>query len=236
MKGLERILELQEIDLAIDRHTSRRTELESGRAIAEARARLETLENQIGEIRLALDSVVREQTRLESEVQSLEMKIGAEEKRLYDGSVANPKELESIQSEIAGLKGRKKRVEDDVLGQMERREELEVRLPPLESDREEATRRFAELESTSAEELVDIAKALEERAAERERLLPEYDEDLLDLYESLRSSKKGVAAAALVDGVCQGCHQKLSPLELSRMKKVEGIWRCDYCRRILIPT
>ncbi len=40
--------------------------------------------------------------------------------------------------------------------------------------------------------------------------------------------------AALVDGVCQGCHQKLSPMELDRLKRASGVRRCDYCRRILV--
>jgi predicted nucleic acid-binding Zn-ribbon protein len=43
-----------------------------------------------------------------------------------------------------------------------------------------------------------------------------------------------VAAVALVDGVCQGCHEKLSSVELVRVKRTEGIARCEYCRRILV--
>jgi predicted nucleic acid-binding Zn-ribbon protein len=73
-----------------------------------------------------------------------------------------------------------------------------------------------------------------QRNAERAGLLPSFDEDLLDLYEDLRRQKRGVGAAALVDGVCQGCHQKLSAMELSRLKKVQGVKRCEYCRRILV--
>jgi alkylation response protein AidB-like acyl-CoA dehydrogenase len=60
------------------------------------------------------------------------------------------------------------------------------------------------------------------------------DPELLELYEDLRPQKKGVAAVALVDGVCQGCHEKLSSVELDRVKRTEGIARCEYCRRILV--
>ncbi|MBI2237830.1 MAG: hypothetical protein HYU54_04795, partial [Actinobacteria bacterium] len=62
----------------------------------------------------------------------------------------------------------------------------------------------------------------------------EIDEELLELYEDLRAQKKGIGAAALVDGVCQGCHEKLSALELDRLRKTEGVKRCEYCRRIVI--
>jgi predicted nucleic acid-binding Zn-ribbon protein len=73
-------------------------------------------------------------------------------------------------------------------------------------------------------------------ATERAGLAAGIDEELLELYDDLRASKKGVGAAALVDGVCQGCHEKLSALELDKLKKTEGVKRCDYCRRILIDA
>ena len=88
----------------------------------------------------------------------------------------------------------------------------------------------------SAAELEDIGRSLASRIGERELLVAEFDPELLELYEDLRRQKKGVGAAALVDGVCQGCHQKLSAMELDRLKRTEGVKRCEYCRRILIFT
>lgn len=234
MKGIERLLELQELDLSADRLVARREEIESGQELAEARRRQEELEHRLGEIRMALDAVNGEQTRLEGDAAMLAQKAEAEEKRLYDGSVANPKELESIQAELKSLGQRRSRLDDGILEQMERREQLESGLPQLEAEVAEARARVAEIETSSETELVEIAAALEERAEERAKLVQELDGELVDLYDDLRSKKKGVGAAALVDGVCLGCRQQLSPLELDRIKKVEGVRRCDYCRRILI--
>lgn len=233
---MDRLLELQELDLSVDRLEARREEIESGQELAEARRRQEGLEQRLGEVRMALDAVNGEQTRLEGDAGTIAQKAEAEEKRLYDGSVANPKELEAIQAELKNLGARKTRLEDGILEQMERREQLEGGLPQLETEVAEARARAAEIESSSETELREIASALQERAGERATIVRDIDEELLDLYEDLRSKKKGVGAAALVDGVCQGCRQQLSPLELDRIKKVEGVRRCDYCRRILIPA
>jgi predicted nucleic acid-binding Zn-ribbon protein len=233
-RGVDRLIELQEIDMAIDRLESRRRDLEGGDEVAQARRGAEAAEERLGELRLALDSVVREQTRLESEADSLERKIDAEQRRLYDGSVANPKELEAIQHEVANLRQRKGRVEDDILSQMERREDMEGRLPTLEAELQEARDRLAEIESGSEREFTDVSVGLDSRREERNALVPSFDEELLELYEDLRASKKGIGAARLLDGVCQGCHQKLSALELDRIKRSEGIRRCEYCRRILV--
>ncbi|MGH2766782.1 MAG: zinc ribbon domain-containing protein [Actinomycetota bacterium] len=234
MKGYERLLELQELDLSIDRLEARRREIESGEEVEEARLRAERAEERVGELRMALDSIGKEEMRLENDVSSLDQRIRAEQGRLYDGSVTNPKELQAIQAEVTNLAARKGRLEDEELDQMERREELEKRLPPLEVEMNEGREAMAELETSSERELAEIARSLADRRAERERLVPEFDEELLELYEDLRAGKRGVGAVALKDGVCQGCHEKLSPLYLDRLKRGEGIRRCEYCRRILV--
>jgi predicted nucleic acid-binding Zn-ribbon protein len=234
MRGLDRILRLQELDSSIDRLIARSEELEDGEELRAAGVKVQELEDRAGEIRLGLDSQRREQERLETEVASLDAKVGAEERRLYDGSVANPKELGSIQAEVSSLRNRKGRIEDEVLEQMERREEMEGRLPPLESELAEARENLAKVDSELAEEVRETRQSLAELRSEREALAPEFDEELLELYEDLRAQKRGIGAAALENGVCSGCHQKLSPLELERIKHAEGIRRCEYCRRILV--
>jgi predicted nucleic acid-binding Zn-ribbon protein len=234
MTGPDRVLDLQELDLSIDRLEARRADLEGGREVQEGRRLVDEVEGRVGTLRLELDAVTREQDRFEAEAASLAARMSAEERRMYDGSVANPKELEALQAEVASLRNRKSRIEDEVLARMEQREELDGRLPPLEQELAGARERLAQVEASSERELGEIAGALRTRRAERAAVAAELDEELLELYEDLRPQKKGVAAAALRDGVCQGCHQKLSALELDRIKKNQGIRRCEYCRRILV--
>lgn len=233
-KGAGRILELQELDLSIDRLNARRELLESGEDLRTARSRLAAAESRLGELKLSIDEVARDQRRLEQDVDSLDRKIEAENKRLIDGTVANPKELQSIQAEVQNLRGRKGRMEDQLIELMERREDLDSSLGPIEAEVAEHRDRVAEIEESQVSELAEIEQALRERTAERERLLPAFDEELLELYTDLRRQKKGVGAVALIDSVCQGCHQKLSPMYLERLKRTEGIRRCEYCRRILV--
>jgi predicted nucleic acid-binding Zn-ribbon protein len=76
----------------------------------------------------------------------------------------------------------------------------------------------------------EIGRGSQERTALVEAIAPV----LVELYDDLRPQKKGVAAAALVDGVCQGCHETLSAVELDHVKHAEGVPRCEHCRRILV--
>ena len=231
---MERILELQSLDSAVDRLDARRAQLQAGAEVSAVRSQTEDVERDLGELRLAMDEVQRTQSRLEHDVDSMNLKSAAEQKRMYDGSVANAKELEAIQHEIASLNDRRSRTEDELLELMERREDLEARASSLERDAGEMRARLEEVGGESVRELERTEADLTERRAERERLAPEFDDELLELYEDLRRQKKGIAAAALVDGVCQACHEQLSALELARLKKTDGVRRCEHCRRIVV--
>lgn len=235
-KGLGRLLELQGIDLELDRLRSRRRELEGGEEQRAARRAAEDAESRLGEARMQIDEVTREQRRMEGDVDALGRRIVDDEKRLFDGSVANVKELEGIRAGVASVRNRRSRTEDALLEVMERREELEATLPELEATLAGARETAGRLTSGSERELRDLEGAIADRSAGRERLLPEFDPDLVSLYESIRVQRRGVGAAALVDGVCQGCHEALSPVELARLKRRDGVRRCENCRRILVAA
>jgi predicted nucleic acid-binding Zn-ribbon protein len=73
------LLVLQEIDTAIDRMTARKHVLESGGELASAHAEADAAERALGELRLQLDVVGRDQTKLEHEIDSLSQKAAAED-------------------------------------------------------------------------------------------------------------------------------------------------------------
>jgi len=208
--------------------------LEVGSELSAARAEADAAERELGEIGLELDVVARDQAKLEHEIDSLTQKAAAENTRLYDGSIANAKELESLQHEIENLDRRRSDREDEMLVAMEVRETLESRAAEARARVEELRARASEVGGAALQELERIDVELVERREARDALVPAIDREILDLYEDLRKQKKGVGAAALIDGVCQGCHEHLSAMELDKLKRTEGVRRCEYCRRILI--
>jgi uncharacterized protein len=228
------LLALQEIDTAIDRLTARNEVLRSGGELSAARNEADTAERALGELRLQLDVVARDGAKLEHEIDSLTQKAAAEDKRLYDGSIVNAKELESIQHEIENLKRRRSDREDEMLGLMEVREELERRAAEAQATSDALRERVETVGGAAQEELTANEAELEERVSQRRSVVPQIEPDILELYEDLRKQKKGIGVAALVDGVCQGCHEQLSAMELDKLKRVEGVRRCEHCRRILV--
>jgi uncharacterized protein len=228
------LLALQDNDSLVDKLRLRRDALESGSGLAAARARADDAERAGGELRLQLDEIGRDQLRFEHEIDSMAQKIASEEKRLFDGSIANAKELDSIRHEVENLRKRKTDREDELLVLLEQREDLEALATAAEIEAAAVRNVAEETAATTADELLDVTSELEARTAERQQLAAALDPDLLELYEDLRRTKKGVGAAALIDGVCQGCHEQLSAVELDRLKRSDGIKRCEHCRRILV--
>ena len=234
MMGMDKLLSLQQVDTAIDRATALQRGLESGQALAAARAEADAAEAVVGELRLQVDEMGRDQMRFEHEIDSLSQKEKAERARMYDGSVANAKELEALQHETDSLKRRRTEREDELLALLEQREELDTRVAAAETVAGGLRTTVDATAVSAADQLVTVTADLDRLAGERAALASQIDPELLELYEDLRRQKKGVGAATLVDGVCSGCHEQLSSMQLDKLKRTEGIRRCEHCRRILI--
>lgn len=229
-----RLLALQDADLAIDRLRARRRSLEQGSEVAAARTEADAAEAHLGELRLRLDELARDQTRFELEIDSMTQKEKAEQARMYDGSIVNAKELDALQHEIASVQSRRSDREDELLALLEIRERIETDATEAERTATSRRARVDEVVAATADEIVSVDADLAERTAERDAIALDIERDVLDLYEDLRRHKKGIGAAALVDGVCQACHEQLSAVVLDTMKRSEGIRRCEHCRRILV--
>ncbi len=234
MQGMERLLTLQQADTSIDRLRARRAALESGEALSAARGEADAAERSLGELRLQIDAMGRDQTRLEREIDSITQKEAAEQKRMYDGSIVNTKELEALQHEIESLKKRRTEREDELLNLLEQRDTIDARATEAEEVATELRTRMDVTASQADDELAQTAEELERLEAERREVADAIDPELVELYDDLRRQKKGVGAAALVDGICQACHEQLSAMQLDKLKRAEGIRRCEYCRRILV--
>jgi predicted nucleic acid-binding Zn-ribbon protein len=228
------LLDLQQLDLIIDRLRVRSTALTSGTELATARREADDAEARSGELKLQLDALDRDGTKIEHEIDSLAQKAAAEERRMSSGSVANARELDAIGHEIANLKRRITDREDELLVIMERREAIEAAAKEADAFEGERRDRVEHVRSDVDQELAQVGSELETRQTERGAAAARIDPDTLELYEELRRQKKGVGAAALIDSVCQGCHEQLSAVELDKVRHTDGVPRCEYCRRILV--
>ncbi|MEA2590729.1 MAG: uncharacterized protein QOD62_560 [Actinomycetota bacterium] len=228
------LLQLQRVDSTIDRLQGRLAHLPEQSALDALEARAEELDSQVAERQAVFDDVSTRQRRLDFEVDTLVQKIRAESGRLYSGVVSNAKELQGISREVEALKRRKSVLEDNDLEVMEERDGVEKQLEALTTDRSSLAAEIERARVARDQAAGETGLQLDAAEAERQRWVPRVDPQLLKVYDTIRASKGGVGAAAMIDGTCQGCHMRLPAQEAERVRTTGGLVRCDECQRILV--
>jgi predicted nucleic acid-binding Zn-ribbon protein len=228
------LLQLQRVDSTIDRLQARLAHLPEQAALDALEAKAQDLDAQIAERQAVFDDVSTRQRRLDFEVDTLIQKIKAESGRLYSGVVSNAKELQDISREVEALKRRKSVLEDNDLEVMEERDGVEKELGALTNERSSLAAEIERGRLARDEAAGETGLQLTAAEAERQRWVPRVDSQLLQVYDTIRASKGGVGAAAMVDGTCQGCHMRLPAQEAERVRTAGGLVRCDECQRILV--
>ncbi|MGI8926243.1 MAG: zinc ribbon domain-containing protein [Tepidiformaceae bacterium] len=176
----------------------------------------------------------QEQRRVEAGVADLTARIVPEEKRLYDGSVRNAKELRTIQQEIELLQAQRTKLEDELLEILERAESATSQ----HASAAEAVTRFEARWATDSaalrQEAARLTTAIASTDARREAQKAVIATPSLRLYEDLRRRKGGLAVARVqAGGACSGCRVSLPDAVRRKAFSPASISQCPNCERIL---
>ena len=148
------------------------------------------------------------------------------ETRKNDEFAAMGREIERFQKEISDL-------EDRELELMEQTDQLKAEIAREEKEasavKQLITRQSADLDSKQR----TLAQRVEGLKKEREELAAKVDEDLLDRFNRLFTSKGDAAVVALEHDVCAGCHMKVTTATAARVRADKEIVSCEQCGRIL---
>lgn len=235
MSRWDPLLAVQEHDTAADQLAHRRRTLPARAELAAAMAELAALEVTAGEVEAGHNDLSRAQQRLEDEIVSLRARAEQHDRTLYGGTVSNPRELQALQEEIAGISRRIAHLEDEELEIMEQLEPVDQHRADLARRRADLDHRAAGLRAQIAEAEVEIDAELDRVRAQREAAAATVEPELLAEYEQMRSRTGGIAIARLVNGHCGGCHLALSAVEVDRIKHLpeEELVHCEECGRLL---
>jgi len=232
LTSLADLLDLQEIDLQIDRLLDERQSLpelarykETHEKVQEGEKRREAAAGELRQLELALD-------KAEGELEILESKLGEHETRLFAGGMSG-RETEHMRLEVQSLKGQQGAQEVKVLGLLEEVDPVREKLASIQGELDELDATRTELEASIKDQWRKIDAELARKEERKADALAPIDSELLDLYEKLREIKEGVAVASYDHGVCGGCHMTLSPAEQEEAFALD-LPRCVHCRRILV--
>jgi predicted nucleic acid-binding Zn-ribbon protein len=192
--------------------------------------------SQVETARERLADLERQQKTAEWAADDIGAKVAKEEKKLYEGSVKNPRELMGLQQEVDLVKQKRAAQEEQLLAIM-----LDVDAAQLEFDRSSSElkdlqgRWEAEQKELSAEQskLEASLAALQEK---RNRALEHIDHAGIRLYEGLRQAKQGRAVAKVEQGRCQGCRISLPVSDQQGVRLGHEVVTCSNCGRILCAS
>ena len=232
-----RLLELADLDAELGRLDHRGRNLPEAAELARLETRASELKDSLVVTETELGDLAREQARAERDVDQVRTRIDRDRARLDAGQVSAARELATLQSEIESLRRRQGDLEEIVLELMERREELVSRQDELSAERDRLGVEIAEVTARRDAAAKEIHEQTTVASDQRSGVAADVPPDLLALYERIRDSR-GVGAAALRAGRCEGCHLTLNTVDLNQIRASapDEVLRCKECRRILVRT
>ena len=196
------------------------------------------LEAQLAASIAGVETLKQKGRQLEIDRKKLELDVGTRtgtisrlrtqqyETRKNDEFQAMGHEIERYENEI-------RKIEDEELELMEQAEKTKNQLEGEEkkaaATKESISRQMKDLEEKSR----TLETRLQEVTAQRAELAAKIDEDLLNRFDRLFTSKGDAAVVALEHEVCTGCHMKVTTATSMHVKAGKEIVSCEQCGRIL---
>lgn len=231
-----RLLDLQAEDTAIAQLEHRRRSLPEHAAIAEARtirtrlsAEVVAARTQAGDLQLDVD-------KAEADLVPVRERRLRDQKRVDDGTVTDPKQLNALLEEITHLGRRIGDLEDIELEVMEQLEAATGRQQMFGGELSELENSMRALIASRDEQLSQLDAEVKGHQSARDAMAAEIPTDLLALYDRIRVRAGGLGAAALRGRRCSGCQLEATQTALAEYAAAadDAVLRCEECERVLV--
>ena len=218
------LLSLQALDKSIadlkETLSATETSLKDDSLVAKA-------ENIFQQIYARHEKVAKEQRETERETQRLTDRKDLIESRIYAGNITNPKELSALQEEVGNLTSLIGDQEDILLVRMEETEKYDEGL-------EKATTQFQDAKAAHEKKLIDLKskqndlmKQLESEQPQQEALRGKFSPDVLQIYDRVSQSNKGIGVAVVEGDRCSECRLSIPTQLLEKLKSTDEFVYCN---------
>jgi predicted nucleic acid-binding Zn-ribbon protein len=230
MNKAKQLYELQEVDFEIEQKSEALVrvgnQLGKDDELVDARATLDSARKNLSERE-------QQQKAAEWDVSELEAKIAHEEKKLYDGSIKNPRELMNLQHEIDLLKEKRNAQEERLLALMIEVDAAQQDVSSKSNEVDAMEKDWRQGQVSLESEQAELQTALADLGTKRESLVSLTDPESVKAYEEVRLLKGGHAVAKVVQARCQGCRISLPMSDQQQARSGHQLVKCSNCGRIL---
>lgn len=177
-----------------------------------------------------------EKSSIEGKEKEIELGSNLEILKKYNAQlyvVKTNKEYLSLLHEIEEIKRKNSHIEDDILQFMETVDSNEKFLKEKKQKLEKLEEEFNKKEKEEREKEKSLNEKLTQKKNERQAVVANTDQSLLDKYERISKSKNGLAIVPVLGKSCGGCHLEVPPQLLNETKSGSKTITCEGCGRII---
>lgn len=226
----EQLLRAQELDLRIGALARERAGLDDGTSLKQE---LDALVAALEAARKKFHGLEADQANAELEQKTIEEKKALFQRRLYEGKVTNPKELQAMEQEIEMLGRQRGRLDERILTLMDEIETTGAEVERLTTEEASTRERYDAHCAAYKKRLAAINGELKELLPQRNTVAGQVDASTLSRYEDIRKKAGGLAAARLQDGRCGGCKVNVSTVMQRQAEEGERYTYCENCGRFM---
>jgi uncharacterized protein len=148
--------------------------------------------------------------------------------------VKTNKEYSAVLTEVATAEQRITALEDQILQLMEQTEQQRQAIQMQEQGVRTARQTLQEQTThvAAAQELLD--QEIASQQDKRQKTTLPLDPQLYETYQQLAAHYGGRAVVHVRDGVCTGCHLRISPQLVADIRLQQKLYRCPHCRLMLL--
>lgn len=226
---LSQLIELQELDLDIQRITDRLAKIPVEREKIESE--FQTQASEFLALKSKHEQILADRKQLE-----LDLALAQQHHDKYKQDlmkVRNEKEYATALREIDATKKQINTCETDILKRMEEAEKLDQEVETLAPDVERKRGEVDQLLLMLDQEVEESNASLAAFNARREALVAAVPRPMLATYERMSRTKRGQALAAIRDGICSACRVRVRPKLFSDVRRGGELITCESCGRIL---
>jgi len=230
-----KLLELQQLDTAVNQLNHRIKTLPESKELDALRAAIPISENELVNRQTAVADLQILVKRADADVEQVRLRI-ERDSALIDGGTLSAKDLVNMQHELETLKRRQATLEDEELEIMAQVESAQHLVVSQEQELADLKTKFAHLTGIVGGILNEINSEKSVKQIQIDEMRIGINIELLKLYDKIKTDHAGVGAAQLSGKTCNGCRIEISATDLAafQLAAEDEVIRCDECRRILV--
>ena len=172
-----------------------------------------------------------EQGNLESEIESLREQIKRYKRQQLD--VKTNDEYRALTHEISAVEQKISQLEDREIELMETAERLNAEHREARERLDDEEDRIGAEKEALDRRLEEVQRDLDEVSARREEKAAKVDKRTLAHYKRIFDNRGDYAVVPIENGVCTGCHMKVTPQTVHDAQAAQKLVACNYCGRLL---